>query len=231
MSNLILNSKVDASELLSSLTLLDLINEKRVSNGEQPIRRNDFAERVFDELEGEHYESFVVKNPNGTVSWVASLTLDQCMLVSMRESKAVRRDVLAILKEARTPVFAIPVTFSEALMLASRQAEQIEEQQTALLLAAPKVEHFDKYVARDNLRSLTDVAKSMGLSAVKLGRLLREHGMAFKRTDKMVWMQWFVDKGYGVIKQVAANDKDRDQPFITNAGDAYIKAQFGERAA
>lgn len=122
-------------------------------------------------------------------------------------------------KQSPQPV-ALP-TFPELLRQHADALDKLE-------LVAPKVEHFDKYVARDGLRNLTDVAKSMGLSAVKLGRLLREHGMAFKRTDKMVWMQWFVDKGYGVTKQIIANDKDRDQAMITNTGDAYLKAQFAK---
>jgi phage antirepressor YoqD-like protein len=123
---------------------------------------------------------------------------------------------------------ALPTTYITALekLLESKKAEALLEEK--LVIAAPKVDHFDKYVARDGLRNLTDVAKSMGLSAVKLGRLLREHGMAFKRTDKMVWMQWFVDKGYGVTKQIIANDKDRDQAMITNTGDAYLKSQFAK---
>jgi len=96
--------------------------------------------------------------------------------------------------ENQQTVFNIPTTLSGALLLAAHQAELIEQQQERLAIAAPKEQHFDRYVARDGLRNLTDVAKGMDISAVKLGRLLRDHGMAFKRTDKLVWMQWFVDK-------------------------------------
>lgn len=121
----------------------------------------------------------------------------------------------------------LPTTYIGALeeLLASKKAEAALQEQLAI--AAPKVEHYDLYVNRDSLRSITDVAKGMVLSAIALGRLMREHGILFKRTDRQVWMQWFIDKGYGVTKQIVANNKDRDQAMVTNAGDVYLKAQFG----
>lgn len=43
-----------------------------------------------DELDGEYYETFVVKNQRGPASEGLMLTKDQCLLVSMRESRAVQ---------------------------------------------------------------------------------------------------------------------------------------------
>lgn len=83
----------------SSLQLLDMINAARRENREPSLRRNVFHDRVADELDGEHYKKIVVLNPNGTQSQAYALSRDQCMLVSMRESKAVRRSVLAKLKQ------------------------------------------------------------------------------------------------------------------------------------
>ena len=86
------------NQTMSSIDLLKLINKARKDFNEKPVRTNDFNGRVVDELEGDHYESFVVQNSNGTSSKVFKLTLDQCLLVSMRESKAVRRSVLEKIK-------------------------------------------------------------------------------------------------------------------------------------
>ena len=79
---------------MSSLDLLDLINQARASCNEPEVRRNQFHDRIRDELDGDHYQNFVVENSNGTESIAFQLTRDQCMLVAMRESKAVRRSVL-----------------------------------------------------------------------------------------------------------------------------------------
>ncbi|MEB0811920.1 hypothetical protein VC888_27345, partial [Citrobacter freundii] len=56
------NAKIGTDELLS------IINQARLEHGEKPVRNNDFIPRVKDELEGEHYETFVVQNSNGTKS-------------------------------------------------------------------------------------------------------------------------------------------------------------------
>ena len=83
---------------MNSNDLLEVVNAARVKAGESEVRRNDFTARCRDELSDDHYETFVVKNQNGTETEVLNLTIDQCMLVSMRESKSVRRTVVEKLK-------------------------------------------------------------------------------------------------------------------------------------
>lgn len=83
---------------MTSTELLEIINTAREDAGESAIRRNDFVARCRDELDGDYYETFVVSNQRGPASEVISMTRDQCLLVSMRESKTVRRSVLARLK-------------------------------------------------------------------------------------------------------------------------------------
>ena len=87
------------NQTMSSVELLKVINKARKDFNEKPVRLNDFNNRIADELSDDHYESFVVQNSNNTTSIVYKLTLDQCMLVSMRETKAVRRYVLTKIKE------------------------------------------------------------------------------------------------------------------------------------
>jgi phage regulator Rha-like protein len=96
MSNLTLTP---AGITMSSDELLRLINEARTEAGEPSLRRNKLAEKIEDELAGEHYTKRVVQNLNSTESNVFDLTRDQCMLVAMRESKSVRRRVVAKLNE------------------------------------------------------------------------------------------------------------------------------------
>ena len=114
--------KAAPSETMSSIDLLGLINDYRSQHGESNIRANDFHARVVDELDGSHYESFVVQNPNKTTTTVFSLTIDQCTLVAMRESKGVRRNVLERLK-ALQPKPPAQLTTLEILQMAM-QAEQ-----------------------------------------------------------------------------------------------------------
>lgn len=114
---------------IHSNDLLSLINQARKDAGEKPIRQNDFNKRVKDELEGFHYETFVVQNANKTQSEVHALDHDQCMLVAMRESKLVRRKVLARLK-ALQPDNALP-DFSDPAEAARAWADQFEKARQA----------------------------------------------------------------------------------------------------
>ena len=87
------------NQTMSSIELLKVINKARKDFGEKPVRLNDFNNRIADELSDDHYETFVVQNPNNTTSTAYKLTLDQCILIGMRETKSVRRYVLAKIKE------------------------------------------------------------------------------------------------------------------------------------
>lgn len=206
------------NKTMSSIDLLSLINSSRESLGERQVRHNDFIARAMDELEGEHYETFVVQNMNKTETKALLLNQDQCMLVAMRESKMVRRSVLEKLKKINEP--KLPQTFAEALQLAADQAKQLE-------LAAPKVAFVDNLVERTNLLTATQVAQKHGKSAIWLNKILSEmkvYNRAVKRGK--VFQQWFVDKGYGEMKK---NEMGYDQPLFTNAGEVWINEQlFGE---
>ncbi|HBN8419065.1 TPA: hypothetical protein ACP327_005139 [Pseudomonas aeruginosa] len=111
---------------MTSIELLELVNHARAEFGESPVRHNDFVARCRDELDGEYYESFVVKQEGpGRPPEALRLTRDQCELVAMRESKGVRRAVRDRLKalEAR----ALPdVSSHEGTLLVLQGAIQRE---------------------------------------------------------------------------------------------------------
>lgn len=114
MNNTALTENVQPT--MSSLDLLDVVNASREEHGQSAIRRNDFHARIADELEGEFYETFVIPAgpAGGRPSQGFMLNHDQCLLVSMRESKAVRRSVLTKLKaaESRKALPSIPATMA-----------------------------------------------------------------------------------------------------------------------
>ena len=118
---------------MTSIELLDLVNEARTEFGEGDVRRNDFTARCRDELAGDHYETFVVQNLNKTESVELRMTRDQCMWVLMRESKAVRRRVTAKLNrlDQQPIVPTLPGDYISALehLLASKRAEQLAIEQ------------------------------------------------------------------------------------------------------
>jgi len=196
---------------MSSRDLLDLINQVRSDLGEPLLRLNSFNLKIEDELDGENYTKNVVQNFNNTESIVFELTIDQCMLIGMRESKAVRKNVLAILKQKQ-----LPQSFSEALQLAADQARQLE-------LAAPKVQYFDRVADTKNLLNASQVGKKVGMSAVKLNQYLADMGVYDRRIAGRTFAQWFIDKGYGEVKQT---EQGYPQSKFTNKGEQWVIEQL-----
>lgn len=98
MTNISLHAVPEST--MPSTDLRTIINQARKAHDEPVVRNNDFVRRIEDELEGElPTRKVYVDLQTGTEMAYYDLTRDQCTLVGMRESKSVRRAVLAKLKE------------------------------------------------------------------------------------------------------------------------------------
>ena len=107
----------------------------------------------------------------------------------------------------------VPKSFSEALQLAADQARQLE-------LAAPKVKYFDAIVERSTLLNATQVAQKIGLSALSMNKLLDQFNVYSRGIKRArVFQQWFVDKGFGELKQT---ELGFSQPMFTTKGEAWV---------
>lgn len=131
MSQIInLNSEVT----MSSLDFMnEVINPARLLSGEKEVRPSDFHARVRDELdENLNYENFVV-GKTGHKTHYTTLNMDQMLLVGMRESKAVRRSVLAMLKKLSNNINDLQIMVdAQRMMLDALQCnDHAEELQAA----------------------------------------------------------------------------------------------------
>ncbi|HEN1540869.1 TPA: hypothetical protein U3X62_004451, partial [Klebsiella pneumoniae] len=86
--NLAPKSSVVTDKTIDSQSLLLMVNDARKQCGEKEVRNNDFIARIKDELEGEHYEIFVVQKANKTTSEKVVMSIKQALRVAARESKA-----------------------------------------------------------------------------------------------------------------------------------------------
>jgi phage antirepressor YoqD-like protein len=214
---------------MSSNDLIDIINKSRLDNGEKTIRRNDFTSRIRDELEGDHYETIVVENPNGTTSDVLLLTRDQCMYVSMRESKSVRRHVTKMLNESHEPpAFKIPQTYAAALRLCAEQAEAIEAQQAQLLIAAPKAAFVDAYVDSTGLKGFRQVAKLIGANEAQFREFLIDNKIMYRLGGEWVAYQNHIDAGRFSVKTGEANGHAFTQSKFTPKGVTWVAGEWGK---
>jgi len=110
----------------------------------------------------------------------------------------------------------LPQTFAEALQLAADQARQLE-------LAAPKVQYFDRVADTKNLLNASQVGKKVGMSAVKLNQYLADMGVYDRRIAGRTFSQWFIDKGYGEVKQT---EQGYPQSKFTNKGEQWVIEQL-----
>lgn len=116
------------------------------------------------------------------------------------------------------PAFQIPQTLGEALQLAANQALQIEQD-------APKVNAYDKLIDSKNLKSVGDVAKSIGLrSAQALNKKLETVNAYDGRCANRVWSGWFIEQGLGEMK---TTDDGYSSNKMTAKGQAWALDLFG----
>lgn len=186
------NDKIGTDELLS------IINQARLEHGEKPVRNNDFIPRVKDELEGEHYESFVVQNSNGTQSENLIISNDQAVLVGMRESKAVRRTVLSKLKEKQPS--QLPQTLPEALRLAADLAEENMHLENELAIAAPKVKFVDSYVNASGSLGFRETCKLLHIKENIFRKFLLDSEVMYLLAGKLTPYAQHIDAGRFTVK-------------------------------
>ena len=181
----------NTEQRMLSKDLLDLINQVRVQFNEKPVRLNDFNNRIADELDGEHYESFVVQNFNNTESIVYELTIDQCMLIGMRESKGVRKNVLTILKEKQKPFdITNPAHLLQAIEIQAKQNIALKQE---LEIQAPKVAFVDKYVAGNGNKTFRQVAKLLQVKENAFRSFLVENKIMYLLNGEWTAYQNHVD--------------------------------------
>lgn len=210
MSNLLLNTQnstpyhpvlsvAPAIQTMSSKDLLEVINQVRESFGESKIRLNDFNNRIADELENDNYETFVVQNFNNTESIHYRLTEEQCMLVSMRESKLVRRTVLNQLKMMKPRT---PQTYKEALQFlieAEEQKEQlalqVAQQQQVIEVIQPKADVYDIISNSSNTYTIRVAAKLLKVRPKDL-------------TDWLITNKWMYGRSAATYRPSSQHDRN-----------------------
>ncbi|EIX4511052.1 phage antirepressor KilAC domain-containing protein [Escherichia coli] len=126
------------------------------------------------------------------------------MLVGMRESKAVRRSVLARLKAMHG--IQIPQTLPEALRFAAKLAEQKAELENQLAIAAPKAEFVDNYVEASGLMGFREVAKLLGIKETDFRLFLLENGIIYRLAGKMTPYSHHLDAGRFSVKTGEADN-------------------------
>ncbi|MEZ6954293.1 MULTISPECIES: hypothetical protein [unclassified Aeromonas] len=137
-----------------SMTSLDflnnIINPARVGADESTVKNTHFLARTMDELDLDESRVKLLPSHTGSMARYVDLTEDQMRLVGMRESKAVRRAVLAELNRLYAKAKEAPKSVEELLELAAatirEKNQQIRDRALRNVMVGPK-----KLVAENNL--------------------------------------------------------------------------------
>lgn len=150
----------------------------------------------------------IVYNDKGQTIPTYQFTKKQAIAVGARLNTSMLMKVINRLEELElSKQFKIPQTFSEALLLASKQAEQIEYQNKLLLEQKPKVDFFEAVTGSKDTIDMGSVAKVLNrkIGRNKLFDFLRENGILMSNN---VPYQKFCDSGYFRVIETKYNKPD-----------------------
>ncbi|ARB06778.1 putative antirepressor protein [Acinetobacter phage BUCT629] len=231
MENLqVLNTTSKQIPQMSSLEIVDFINEYRAKNDDQPIqlRHADFmakVQKVLGEL-SENYRS-VYKDASGRSLPCYVFYKREACLMAMSYSYELQALVFDRMTELENKLSKPQLPdFTNPVEAARAWADEVEAKliaQKQLELAAPKVEYFDRVADVGNLMTASVVGKKIGMSAQVLNAHLQEMKVYDKRQKGRVFQQWFIDKGYGELKKT---DNGYNQSKFTNKGEQWIIEKF-----
>ena len=214
-----LQQAVEAKQLYAELGL-DKSNWAKWS--QRNITNNEFA------LEYADYVGFVqTTNGNSTQNFLLSIPFAKklAMQVKTQKGEDVRNYFLECEQKAQQPQIALPQDYLSALKALVVSEEQKQALAIELKAAEPKINHYDKVVERKNLLNATQVGEKLdGMSAIILNRHLAELGVYNKSVKRgKVFSTWFIQKGYGEMKQ---SDAGFDQALFTQKGQAWVIEQL-----
>ena len=216
---------INAKETISSLELVKQINIFREAEGNRSeLKHKTLLEIIRDEFEEEINGQKILpvnyKDAKGESRPMFELTLSQAKQILVRESKFVRKAMIAYIDKLESEVkMNLPKTFAEALRLAADQQEEIERQQKLLIQQKPKVEYFDALVDRGLNICFRDTAKEIGVKETEFIKFLLEHGYLYRdQKKKLKPFAEYVDSGLFVIKEYQNTNHTGNQTLVTPKG-------------
>lgn len=145
-------------------------------------------------------------------------------------SVPMRRKVVARwheLEAGTTPT--VPQSLSAALRLAADQAEQIEAQQAALAIAAPKVAFVERYVEATGLKGFREVCKLLKANEARFREFVTEKKILYKLGGAWTAYQPHLDAGrFEVRTGVAESEHAFSTTKFTAKGVDWIAGEWAK---
>jgi Uncharacterized phage-encoded protein len=109
---------------------------------------------------------------------------------------------------------------AQALIVANHS---IEEMNKRILENKPKVEYYDKVLDTENTLTITQIAKSFGMSGVRLNKILHDSGIQYKQSGQWMLYSKYIDMGLTKISTVVdSNGESHSHMKWTQKGKKFI---------
>ena len=161
--------------------------------------------------------SYQQPQPNGGYKEVPCYLLSktECLYIATKYNDEARAKLVLRWEQLeRESQPQVPATFSQALMLAARQQEQIEAQQkqigfqqdeirqltSTISSMEKKVTYLDKILACPSTVRVKTIAQDYGMSAIAFNNLLHQYGIQYRVGD--VWVLYAKYLPCGYVKDV-----------------------------
>jgi len=130
------------------------------------------------------------------------------------------------------PHYHIPQTYAEALLLAAKQAEQIEKKDAMITVMTPKAEFHDDVAVAINAHTFRDAAQIIGTGQNRLTAWLRDENFLMKNNRPY---QRHEDSGLFTVIERTRKDRDTGERYIypktliTGKGIIYFQSKWKSR--
>jgi phage antirepressor YoqD-like protein len=217
-----------AAVTMTSLELVDFINQQRSIGNETMLQHSDLLKKVplvLGAVAG-NFSCYYIAS-NGKKNPMYRFPKREACLMAMSYSYDLQAKVFDRMTELEQgEVARIPQTFSEALRLAAEQAEIIEVQQALIAQQKPAVAFVDRFVESEGLLTLTQAAKLFGIPQKQFITVLLMQKVLYRQNNTLLPFKHTNEKGYLLVKVVAGNGKDRSQTLVTPLGITYLQGIF-----
>ena len=227
---------------MTSLEMVEFINDHRrqQNEGEATLRHDDFLRKVpkvlGENIAPKFFGTVKRQQPNGGIREYPCYNFPkrEACLMAMSYSYDLQAKVFdrmtALEAQAEAMVrFKLPKTYSEAMRLAADQAEQIEAQQAALAIAAPKVAFVERYVEATGLKGFREVCKLLKANEARFREFVTEKKILYKLGGAWTAYQPHLDAGrFEVRTGVAESEHAFSTTKFTAKGVDWIAGEWAK---
>lgn len=196
-------------ETMTSLEIAEVTGR----NHKDVMRSIREMEEAWVKVNGRKFALVEYKDAKGEMRPCYSLNKTECLYIATKFNDEARAKLVLRWEELETKErsqYQVPQSFAEALMLAAKQQEQIEEQQRqleanskeivelngAIAEMEPKVTYVDMILASKETVTTTQIAQDYGQSAKAFNILLRNFGVQHKVGGQWVLYAKHIPFGY-----------------------------------